>query len=616
MNSKYKRPSRTVEKARRSLLWDLKINLIGVVALVSALTGGLVYYFLDKQTQEEFQTNLQDYSRYLQSTLELPLWDKEDELVQAICQAFSTHGDLALLVVRSDEGQVLCNVHHGHLQTANATPLPIFHKAQNVGELELSLDSDYYQQRSGQFLLHSLITTIAVMMAVAGLLRLLLGQLLSKPLDSLTSHIGELAEGSYQVDIPPDERREFAFILHKFNEMAERIAAREQALRESEQRYRALFEQAAVGVAQVDALSGRFLQVNRRYCEICGRSEEEMLATTFSSITHPDDVGDCTDSLNRLIDGQTREYIVEKRYIRPDGSSVWVDLTASALWPPGQEPSTFVAVAQDVTEGLKAKEDLLHLNLELEQRVRQETQKNREKDLLLIQQARLAAMGEMVHNIAHQWRQPLNTLSCVLGNIQDEFDFGEMTAESLREGVGKCHRLLQRMSATVDDFRNFFSPDKETRQFDLGKAAEEAVFIIGDAIKNNDIELDCDLEKDVYGEGYPNQLAQVILNLLVNAKDVLIDRKIASGRIVLKLRSAGGMAILSVEDNAGGIPDEVLPKVFDPYFTTKDQGSGIGLYMAKMIVERNMKGRIIAANNTQGAILTITVPLSTPRQVS
>lgn len=253
--------------------------------------------------------------------------------------------------------------------------------------------------------------------------------------------------------------------------------------------------------------------------------------------------------------------------------------------------------------------DLLQLNATLEQRVQEELTKNREKDLLLIQQSRLAAMGEMVHNIAHQWRQPLNALALVIRNIKDDYDFGELGEEALNHAVNNAQNLLNKMSSTIDDFRDFFRPDQEMKLFDLAHAVQEAATIMEAAYRNNQITLELNLQENLVADGFPSQYSQAVLNILANAKEVIQSRNISSGKVTARLTEVEGWGVLTVDDNAGGIPQDILPKIFDPYFTTKEQGSGIGLYMSKMIIEKNMNGRVAAVNAEEGARLTISVPL-------
>lgn len=267
------------------------------------------------------------------------------------------------------------------------------------------------------------------------------------------------------------------------------------------------------------------------------------------------------------------------------------------------------SLLREIAERKEAEEALRQLNETLEQRVSAEVAANREKDHLLIQQSRLAAMGEMAHNIAHQWRQPLNSLGLIISNIQDDFRFKAMSEETLEQDVSSARRLIEKMSATIDDFRDFFRPDREKTSFDMAEAVREAVFIVMAALKNNRIEISVDVPPGLTATGFPSQYAQAVLNLLINAKEAILGGEVADGQIRVALRKEGEEAVLTVDDNGGGIAQEVLPRLFDPYFTTKDQGSGIGLYMAKMIIERNMEGKISAANIENGARFTLSIPL-------
>ncbi len=255
----------------------------------------------------------------------------------------------------------------------------------------------------------------------------------------------------------------------------------------------------------------------------------------------------------------------------------------------------------------RAEEALSLLNTDLQRRVSEELAKNREKDLLLIQQSRLAAMGEMIGNIAHQWRQPLNALGLLLANIKDSYDFGELTSEEMSRQVESARHMIDKMSSTIDDFRDFFRPDKEKHPFSLRASLTEVKAILGASLASHGILLEEEGE-DVTALGYPNEFAQVLLNLLNNAKEALLERKVAGGRIRVRFGREEGWAVLRVTDNGGGVPEAILPKIFDPYFTTKAKGTGIGLYMSKVIVENNMGGAIEAHNVTGGAEFLVRVP--------
>ena len=329
----------------------------------------------------------------------------------------------------------------------------------------------------------------------------------------------------------------------------------------------------------------------------------------LQQIVHPDDRQEFQEHLNQAV--FHHEHMVDFRIVRRDGQVRWIAHGCQAVVGEEGEALGRRVSNRDVTERKTLEAELQALNSRLEVRVQEELASNREKDQLLIQQSRLAAMGEMVHNIAHQWRQPLNALGLVIANIRDDFAFGQLDAAALDESVGRALKLLQRMSTTIDDFRNFFRPDRDPADFDLGAAVEDAAFIMEASLKNNDIALERAIEPDLRAWGFHGQFSQAVLNVLANAKEVLQERHVRPARIRLQVSRCDGQVEVTVEDNAGGIPGNVLGHIFEPYFTTKEQGSGIGLYMTKMILERSMHGKIRAENTAEGARFVLTVHLYT-----
>lgn len=243
--------------------------------------------------------------------------------------------------------------------------------------------------------------------------------------------------------------------------------------------------------------------------------------------------------------------------------------------------------------------------------VQAEVKKNLEQERLLIHQSRLAAMGEMVGNIAHQWRQPLNALTILIANLKDAYDFNELDKAMLDRAFADANRLTQKMSSTIDDFRNFFAPNKEKTVFDVNKAITDALGIVSATLRNQAIEVTVEIEKGLTAYGFPNEYSQVFLNIISNAKDAIVARGVARGKIGIRIGKAGNEILLSVEDNGGGIPEDVLQKIFDPYFTTKDKGAGIGLYMSQVIT-KNMDGGIEVRNTDEGAVFTVSIPATAP----
>lgn len=265
--------------------------------------------------------------------------------------------------------------------------------------------------------------------------------------------------------------------------------------------------------------------------------------------------------------------------------------------------------ARLLLETRRTEEALRQLNETLEQRVAEELAKNRKKDLLMIQQSRMASMGEMIGNIAHQWRQPLNALALVLNNIKDAYVFNELDAEYLEQAVANGLRLIQKMSTTINDFRDFFRPDKSAVRFSALTQIREAITLVDAGFKHSNISIIVEASEDLQLEGFPNEYSQVLLNLLSNAKEAILEQA-RPGVVTIRLERRNHQACVTVEDNGGGVPDIVRDKIFEPYFSTKPMGTGIGLYMSKMIIERNMKGSLEVNNTAEGAAFTVTTPLT------
>ncbi|QOY54213.1 HAMP domain-containing histidine kinase [Candidatus Sulfurimonas marisnigri] len=257
-------------------------------------------------------------------------------------------------------------------------------------------------------------------------------------------------------------------------------------------------------------------------------------------------------------------------------------------------------------------EELNLLNKQLDQRVKEEVFKRTEQEQILIQQSRFASMGEMIGNIAHQWRQPLNALSLLMQNIEFAYESDSLNEAYIKRVVEKGNNLTQSMSQTIDDFRNFFKPNKDTEVFSYAKAYESTMDILGSSIVSNMIEINESINTNVCVNGFKSEFSQVILNILNNSKDALMEKKDGKRLINVSIYKEGEFAYFSIEDNAGGIKNEIIEKVFDPYFTTKDEGkgTGIGLYMSKTIIENNMHGKLKVKNNNIGACFTIKIKLS------
>jgi PAS domain S-box-containing protein len=390
---------------------------------------------------------------------------------------------------------------------------------------------------------------------------------------------------------------------------------------ESLQRFEDLVNSTDGVVWEADAKTFQFTFVNKKAKEMLGYELDEWFQPGFwAEHLHPEDkewaIDYCISCTKAL-----RSHKFEYRFIAKDGRVVWLRDIVTVLHE-NEEPTILRGLMIDITEQKSVEDELKRyqqrleeLNATLEDRVRQEVNKNIEKDRIMMHQSRLAAMGEMIGAIAHQWRQPLNAVGLIVQNIKDAYDFNELDKKYLTVSVEKAMQQIEFMSKTIDDFRHFFKPSKERTEFAVCEALRDVVSMIQTQFEANGISIvyDCergDAEKVISIWGYPNEFKHVILNIFSNAKDAIMDARekgkmpdSEQGLITVHMDRSEDKFSIFIEDNAGGMPDEILSRVFEPYFTTKEQGkgTGMGLHMAKTIIEQHMGGTLTARNTEKGA---------------
>ncbi len=389
--------------------------------------------------------------------------------------------------------------------------------------------------------------------------------------------------------------------LGTIQDITERVLT-EQQLEKEMLRYRTLLRTMMDGLCVLDE-DGKVVEANRAFADMLGYSEAEMASLAVSDWNAQWDREGALAQVGKLMGGSAA---FETLHRRKDGTTYPAEVSATPMVIDGRP--LLLCVIRDISERKRAEEALRTLNASLEERVREEVEKSMRQERMLIQQSRLAALGELVHHISHHWRQPLNALGLVLANIEDAYHFKELDEAVLHDYVRRGNALLQGMSGTIDNFRNFFQPDSGRQRVDVGKAVREVVDLVGESYRGAGIKVSVAGEESVMAEIYPNEFFQVLLNLLTNSREAILARGVEQGRVVIALRLADGKLNLSVEDNGGGISDAVAERIFDPYFTTKENGTGLGLFIARAILEK-MGGKIAVANGEAGLRADILLPV-------
>lgn len=308
---------------------------------------------------------------------------------------------------------------------------------------------------------------------------------------------------------------------------------------------------------------------------------------TYLDIIHPDDKDEFLASLHAHINKGFADYTKSYRIITKGSEIKWVFNRMIFVKDDFGHINNFYGYIYDIT-ALKQSE------IELENRVKLEVEKNQEKQKLLIQQNKLAAMGEMIGSIAHQWRQPLNNISLILHFLKDNYK--AVDEKKIDSYVNNAKEQLDYMSNTIDDFRNFYKPSKQKELFNVLESIKASISILKTPLEKYSISLHID-SNSFQVNGYENEFKQAILNILSNAIDAIKHIKDTKGIIYIKISDRS----IEIRNNGGIATQEVLERMFEPYFTTKfeDKGTGIGLYMSKTIIE-SMKGKIDATNTDDG----------------
>ena len=347
-----------------------------------------------------------------------------------------------------------------------------------------------------------------------------------------------------------------------------------------------------------------FTMVNREACKIVNLDKEEIIGQRLS-ILQPANFKPL-DSLNRktlfeiykevVLSGESKSL---EFYFESDGIKEWFK-NKSVKYNNG-----FVCTFEIIT-----KEKLFQEKLE--QQLKEEIEKQCKQQELLIQQSKMTSMGEMIGAIAHNWRQPLNTLSLLCITVIDKFENSNLNKEYLYKWIGKVKKQLDFMSHTIDDFRNFHKPKEEFKKIFLKEIILKIVTLISYEFKINNIQININIPESISFICLENQLQQALINILLNAKDAIISNNIKNGMVNINAEKNDSSIILIIKDNAGGIKDsKILKRIFEPYFTTKNQshGTGIGLYMTKIIIEENLEGNIEVKNIKNGLEFKIQLPI-------
>jgi len=356
------------------------------------------------------------------------------------------------------------------------------------------------------------------------------------------------------------------------------------------------FFELSINLQIISSVEGKILQINNASKTMLGYEKEELINTIFLDLIHPEDLNRTIEEMQKLEKGEI-VYFFENRYKHKNGT--YINLAWSATTDITNK--LIFATAQNITNAKKLEKE------------------SKEKERLLFQQSKLAAMGEMLGNIAHQWRQPLSTISTGATGIKLQKEMNILKDKDFNNTMDIINNSAQFLSQTIDDFRGFFDPrNNRVSEFLISETIDKTLKLISSQFTSKNIEI-IHNSKDISLSSLENALIQTLLNVLNNSKDALLKIENQKKLIFIDAYSKENTLVIKVKDNAHGISENIIDRIFEPYFTTKHQskGTGIGLYMSQDIVKSLLKGSISVQNETYtyedqkytGAVFTIEIPL-------
>ncbi len=374
--------------------------------------------------------------------------------------------------------------------------------------------------------------------------------------------------------------------LNELNEsLEEKIEAKSRDISEILSRFKFVADTILAGYWEIDLKEDTLYFSDGWYKYLDYNKEDfEGLKTqkVFEKIVYPEDLKKVETAFYNHILGKNKKYDVEFRIITKEGTQKWIN-----------------------AKGTIYKDKFFGFNIDIEEL--------KSANTTLLEQAKMSSLGDMIGNIAHQWRQPLSVISTAATGIKFKKDFDQLDDKYLYYSVDKINESAQYLSETINTFRNFVREDKEINEVILQDRIDNAIDIVEHTLKNNFIELikHIDYSEPIKIKLVMGELSQVLINIITNAKDALLKYEVENPWIKISLEKIENRVLICIEDNGGGIPDNIISKIFEPYFTTKheSQGTGLGLHMSYRIVTESLKGKLFVKNTQNGAKFMIELPL-------
>lgn len=593
---------------------SLKFKLLFLTFVIQVL---LIVFLVSnniKTTQnhlvEQAKNNLSEIKYGLSSTLGGLLIARDYGAIKSILDEITIKNKIVYIVLMKDSRILLSS---NYVESQPLPPLStdfisagdiyntkhdIDFYGQNYGTVYFGLDISFLNKAKTDIISDSLfISLLGLMLGFLLIFAVVLW--LTKNLDKLTTAATQISNGNFDVQIDTKDCNEITILANSFNNMAQTISKQFDTIQKNNQKFQTIADYTYSWENWFDE-NGKLKWINPAVERISGYSVKEARYLADFPFCIVDDADKNLVMHNHILalqgnSGQDFEF----RIVRKDDRVIWVAMSWQSVYDDKGSFLGYRSSIRDVSSEHNMSLELRlqeNINQKLEERVQESVEKLREKDLMLIQQTKMASMGEMIANIAHQWRQPLSAITSSASAVKVNEELGILDKETLHKYMDMITKNSHYLSNTIESFRNFFRPNQEKSEFNIRQTVDDVINIFGTYFSVNNIMIVNDVE-EIKINSYANGLQQVLLNIVKNAKDA-----IQKDGIIYITSSAleDGMLEIRIKDSGGGIPEGIKDKIFDPYFTTKhkSQGTGIGLNMSYQIVKEHLKGEILVQNSS------------------
>ena len=591
-----------------SLNLRAKVTMYLSIVTIFFLLGFQVYVniALEEQLRKDLNELADKHIERLSNELVNPMWELDEIAIKNVLSS-EARDKIIHHINASDNENIDIRVnnisggnHHkedGHIHRTK----PILYNGNKIGEVHLCVTNKYLNKRVSEDTSQAIILTIIQIIVIILTLMIIITRLIIRPIESLVKSTNLIAEGDYtytKLKLSDDEIGALGDSIYR---MRNKIELRENELKDSAEQLEKTKEQLeyAINGAQ-DGLWDWDLVTNEvyfsvRWKEMLGYKDDELTNSfeTWETHMHPDDIEKAKHDVAFSQEVPGRFYENTHRLKHKDGSWVWILTRGQTIFNEEGKAVRMLGFHTDITKQKELENEIL------------------EQEEMIISQSRQAAMGEMIGMIAHQWRQPITVIAMGANNMLVDIELEEGDEDNFKKEANSILQQTEYLSKTIDDFRNFFRPNKEKDIATIEDVMSEAKKIIGTSLEYTSVVLTIKNGNNKQVETYSRELLQVFINLLKNAKEALLEHREKDRKIDVLITNDEKNVITTVCDNGGGISKENMEKIFEPYFSTKNEktGTGLGLYMSKTIVEKHLKGTMTVENTADGACFIVTIPI-------